>query len=95
MKTTRTLAPLDQAFIDPEAMKRIGEAFAEIMQADMNTPSFMRVAVEHQQAHPQKSPMQCLHDALPEYNQRCKDAIEMAGRKYLLNPQSAITVNSN
>lgn len=95
MKTTRTLQPVNMDhLIDPETTKRLGEAFAEILEAQMNTPSFMRVVVEHQQAHPNKSPMQCMNDAVPEYNARCREAIDKAASKYRYG-DSLITVNSN
>ena len=81
---------LEQPFVlDDETKKRLanlGKSMAEMMHAHQNIPSFMRMAVDHQREHPEKSPMQCMSAVREPYMKAHHEAIKQITDR-ICNPQ--------
>lgn len=52
--------------VDPSLLGKLGQAIADRMREEMQLPGTTRLAVEHQQSNPNKSPLECLQFAVEE-----------------------------
>lgn len=72
---------LTHAYVDPERLRKIGEAMANVVAAEIQIPSYMRMVVEHQKENPHKSPMQCMRDTVEPYEKMRAEAIRKSIEK--------------
>lgn len=72
---------MTQAYVDPQRLRKIGEAMANAMNAEIQMPSYMRMVLEHQKENPDKGPMQCMRDTVKPYEEARDKAILESSRK--------------